>query len=239
MNKIVNINLGGFPFTIDEDAYSSLRTYLETLKSHFSMSPGYEEIMYDIEARMAELFMENNSGTKIISNKDLGDTMKIMGTPEDFGAIAEEYAEPKQNANSNTSSHSSAYTGKRINKRLFRDGDDKVISGVCSGIAAYFGWSDPLWVRILALVLLFTGGLSIIPYIILILIVPEAKTSADKLAMKGEPINIDTIAKTVKDEVDGIVERGTGTWSDLGSKKKAVKQPLFRSDQPFPRGFLF
>lgn len=235
MNKIVNINLGGFPFTIDEDAYSSLSQYLQTLKSHFAKSQGYEEIMYDIEARMAELFQETSNGQSIISNKDLNEAIQIMGTPEDFGAIAADYREEPMHASSG--SHSENV--KRVNKRLFRDSDDKVISGVCSGLAAYFGWNDPLWVRLIALLLIFTGGVSIIIYLILILIVPEAKTSADKLAMKGEPINIDTIAKTVKDEFEGIVERGTDTITDLGSKKKVVAKPLFRFDQPYPRGFLF
>lgn len=235
MNKIVNINLGGFPFTIDEDAYSSLSRYLDTLKSHFSQSPGYEEIIYDIEARMAELLQENTPGQGIISSKNLNDAIAIMGTPEDFGAIAQDY---KEEPSSNTQ-YTSNDGGKRINKRLFRDPDDKVISGVCSGLAAYFGWKDPLWVRLIALLLIFTGGVSVIVYLILVLIVPQAKNSADKLSMKGEPINIDTIAKTVKDEFDGIVERGTETLSDIGSKKKSIKNPLFRFDQPYPRGFLF
>lgn len=235
MNKIVNINLGGFPFTVDEDAYSSLSRYLDTLKSHFSQSPGYEEIMYDIEARMAELLQEGAPGQGIISSKNLSDAIKIMGTPEDFGAIAQDYQEETfSNTQRNTSDD-----GKRINKRLFRDPDDKVISGVCSGLAAYFGWKDPLWVRLIALLLIFTGGVSIIVYLILVLIVPQAKNSADKLSMKGEPINIDTIAKTVKDEFNGIVERGTETISDLGSKKKKITKGLFRYDQPYPRGFLF
>jgi len=236
MNKIVNINLGGFPFTVDEDAYSSLSIYLDTLKSHFSQSPGYEEIMYDIEARMAELLQEGAPGQGIISSKNLDDAIKIMGTPEDFGAIAQDY---KEETFSSSSQSSSTDGGKRINKRLFRDPDDKVISGVCSGLAAYFGWKDPLWVRLIALLLIFTGGVSVIVYLILVLIVPQAKNSADKLAMKGEPINIDTIAKTVKDEFNGIVERGTETISDIGSKKKKIAQGLFRYDQPYPRGFLF
>ena len=236
MNKIVNINLGGFPFTVDEDAYASLKSYLSTLESHFGKSQGYEEIMFDIEARLAELLQDNAQPSSIVSKKNLEDSIKIMGTPEDFGAIMDDFDETP--AASYIDSESKT---KKIKKgrRLFRDPDDKVISGVCSGVTNYLGFSDPLWVRLIALLLIFGGGISILVYIVLMIIVPEATSSADKLAMKGEPINVDTIAKTVKDEFEEIVERGTDSISNLGSKKKAVKKPLFRFDQPYPRGFMF
>ncbi len=232
MNKIVNINLGGFPFTVDEEAYSLLQSYLETLEAHFSHSQGHEEILFDIEARMAELLQENNTPNTIVSKKNLNDAIAIMGTPQDFGAVTSDEDHIDQTSTEKRSSKNRA-------KRLFRDPDDKVISGVCAGLASYFGWNDPLWVRIFALLLIFTGGISIIVYIVLMVIVPEANSSADKLAMKGEPINVKTIAKTVKDEFDGIVERGSENISSLGSKKKSIKNPLFRFDQPYPKGFLF
>ncbi len=235
MNKIVNINLGGFPFTVDEDAYASLKSYLSTLESHFEKSQGYEEIMFDIEARLAELLQDNAQPSSIISRKNLEDSIKIMGTPEDFGAIMDDLDDAPQSSSSQFTSKGK----KKRGRRLFRDPDDKVISGVCSGITNYLGFSDPLWVRLVALLLVFGGGISILVYIVLMIIVPEATSSADKLAMKGEPINVDTIAKTVKDEFDEIVERGSDSLSNLGSKKKAVKKPLFRFDQPYPRGFMF
>jgi len=234
MNKIVNINLGGFPFTVDDSAYAMLSNYLDTLKGHFSSSQGYEEIMFDIEARMAELLQENSPSNSIVSEKNLKDAISIMGTPEDFGAIASDYSDQPMDRSANKQNE-----GKRVGRRLFRDPDDKVVGGVCSGLATYFGWSDPLWIRIAAILLIFTAGFSIIAYLVLMVIVPQASTSADKLAMKGEPINVDTIAKTVKDEFEGIVERGTETLGSIGSKKKSIKNPLFRFDQPYPKGFLF
>jgi len=234
MNKIVNINLGGYPFTIDEDAYADLRNYLNTLHAHFQTSDGADEIMYDIEVRLAELFTENKGGQDIINIKNLNDAISIMGTPADFGAALDEEV-PVNRATSKSKKSRKTKSGRR----LFRDPDDKVIGGVCSGLSAYFGIADPLWLRIFALILIFTGGIAVIPYIILMIIVPEATSSADKLAMKGEPINIDTIAKTVKHEVEDLVDRGSETInSTFGSKKKPMKDHLGFA-QVYPKGFLF
>lgn len=219
MNKILNINLGGIPFTIDFDAYDHLDNYLNTIRRHFSESESCEEIMHDIEVRMGELFQESLKGTPIISTKELDEVIRIMGTPEDFGAesMDDDYDyEPKESRESYSERSHKAKTGKR----LFRDEDDKVIAGVCSGLAAYFGIEDPLWVRI-GFVLLFFAGVSPILYPLLWAIVPKAKTASDRLAMKGETINISNIAKTVEDEISELSKRITEIGKDLKSKKKS------------------
>ena len=79
MNKISNINLGGFPFTIDEDAYQALDKYLKTIHKHFRKSEGYEEITTDIETRMAELFQEKLEGRPIVTSPDVKNVIAIMG----------------------------------------------------------------------------------------------------------------------------------------------------------------
>jgi hypothetical protein len=86
MNKVQQINLGGLPFTIDEDAYEHLKRYLNAIHRHFEASEGYEEITNDIEARMAELFQEHLGERSIVTLKEVNDAIVIMGTPEDFGA---------------------------------------------------------------------------------------------------------------------------------------------------------
>jgi len=86
MNKTFNINLGGYPFAIDEDAYEYIQNYLNTIRRHFSASDGCDEIIYDIEVRMAELFQEHLNGRSIISMKEIDEVIMIMGKPEDFGA---------------------------------------------------------------------------------------------------------------------------------------------------------
>ena len=190
MNKVQHINLGGFPFTIDEHAYEHLSRYLETIHRHFRGSEGYEEITNDIEARMAELFQESlgERGT-IITMKEVNDAIVIMGTPEDFGAEPlEEEPQPRTGS-----------SGYRPGKRLFRNPEDEVLGGVCSGIAAYFGIADPLWIRLLFIVITISGGFGIPAYLILWAILPKAETASDRLAMRGEPINASNIGRIIEE----------------------------------------
>jgi len=179
MNKVVNINLGGIPFTLDEDAYVHLQKYLDTIHRHFAQNEGYREITRDIEARLAELFQERLDRRSIVNLNDVEEAIAIMGKPEDFGAAPmEEGRADKQQ------SFSGSY---KTGKRLFRNTDDEVVGGVCSGISAYFGIQDPIWIRLLFVVLTLSGAFGIPIYIILWILMPQAKTAGDKLAMRGNP----------------------------------------------------
>jgi phage shock protein PspC (stress-responsive transcriptional regulator) len=212
MNKTFNINLGGYPFSIDEDAYDYVRRYLASIRQHFSASEGCEEILYDIEVRMAELFQEHLGTRQIIGMKEVDEVIAIMGKPEDFGA------EPIVD-NASAFARQRGGSGRiQTGKRLFRNPDDKKLAGVCSGIAAYFGVEDPLWIRLLFIALLFTG-FGVISYLILWILVPEASTTADKLAMRGEPATIENIAKAVEEEFNELGERINEWGSDSGKKK--------------------
>ncbi len=232
MTKVFNINLGGMPFTIDEDAYEVLSSYLKTIHNHFRSSEGYEEITNDIESRMGELFQEKLGSRPIVSLKDVQAVISIMGTPEDFGA--EPMEEPRF---SSTGSKSSEQKFRlKTGKRLFRNPDDKVVEGVCSGIAAYFGIQDPLWVRLVFVVFAFTGGFAIPLYFILWAIVPKAETASDKLAMRGEPINASNIGKIIEEEMDHVskkvAELGDELKMEFGSKKKSKRsQPKDGSEE--------
>lgn len=208
MNKVQQINLGGVPFTIDEDAFEHLRRYLDTIHRHFRESQGYEEITQDIEARLAELFQESLGRRTIVSLSDVKDAIVIMGTPEDFGAEPIE----EETAGASTAGERQYKTGRR----LFRDPEEEVLGGVCSGIAAYVGISDPLWIRLLFIVLTITSGFGIPAYLILWAIVPQAKTASDRLAMRGEPINASNIGRIIEEEVEHISQK----VSELGGKKK-------------------
>lgn len=213
MKKVININLGGLPYIIDEDAYIYLNNYLESIRTHFSYSEGCDEIMYDIELRLSELFQEQMKAKQIITMTELESAIEVMGTPEEFGAESNSIFDETSHQNHNH--HKTDYKYIKTGKRFFRNPDEKVVGGVCSGLAAYLGISDPLWIRILFVMFMFTG-FGVFGYFLLMFIVPEAKTSADKLAMKGEPINIENIAKTVENEINEISQ----TISNLGSKKK-------------------
>ncbi len=232
MNKVFNINLGGYPFTIDEDAFEHLSAYLKTIHHHFRDFEGYEEITSDIEARMAELFQEGLEGRPIVTLKDVDAAIGIMGTPEDFGADpVEDYGEEATATARGTRQQRQQRqrsTGYKTGRRLFRNGEDEVVGGVCSGVAAYFGIEDPLWVRLACVLLVISGGFGIPAYLILWAIVPKAETASDRLAMRGEPINVSNIGKVVEEELEYFSERVSEWGEELGSKKKVRPERRMR-----------
>ena len=152
MNKTISINLGGFLFHIDEDAFQQLSNYINTIKN--SVDPeGKDEIIADIESRIAELFLEKIKDNKqVINTYDVDAVIKIMGQPEDY--ILDDVTE---NESSNSKNHTS--------KKLFRDKKSGNLGGVCAGLAHYFG-IDPVWLKIIFLFLIpVTGGTFIPIYI--------------------------------------------------------------------------
>lgn len=195
MKKTLTVNLGGTVFHIDEDAYRLLDNYLCNLKLHFRKQEGAEEIVNDIENRISELFLEKlNTGSQVITLTDVEEVIARVGKPEDFGTVDEE---EKKTSTGNTAS----YTTRR---RMFRNPDDKLLGGVLSGLAAYLGW-DPTLLRLLALVILICGYGTLIPvYIICWMVIPEARTAAEKLSMRGEAVTIENIGKTVTDGFDRV-----------------------------------
>lgn len=221
MNKITTVNLGGYPFTIDEDAYNAINKYLGAIAAHFADSEGCDEILDDIEVRISELLNDYLSGKSIVTMKEYHAVVKVMGRPEDFGAEPIDDAQQETPSASQSKSKSkNRYSHIKTGKRLFRDPDEKVIGGVCSGVAAYFGIADPLWVRLGFIGLVFIGGISVLLYPILWAIVPTAETAGDKLQMRGEPATVSNIAKTVEEELTELSNKITEMSKDLGSKKK-------------------
>ncbi len=211
MNKVLNINLGGLPFTIDDEAYRMLENYLQSLHNHFRASEGYDEIMNDIEARLAELIKEGMGKRGIVTQQDVKNAVSVMGKPEDFGAesLDETASQASDSGNTEGSKKSSSSTGGtpfQTGKRLFRDDAHKMIGGVCSGLAAYFG-IEVVWLRIAWAVLFFFGGSGFILYVILWAVLPSAKTTADRLAMQGQPIDVNNIAKTVETSFEKFSEK--------------------------------
>lgn len=196
MNKTTSINLGGYFFHIDEDAFRKLSNYFDAVRS--SLSPdGREEIINDIESRISELFTEKLGTTKqVIGLKEVDDIITIMGQPEDY-KIEEET--PKNDFQSN-------YTSTSSSKKLYRDKENSFLGGVLSGLGHYFG-VDPLWLRIIMVILFFGFGTGLVLYIILWILIPEAVTTSQKLEMKGEPINISNIEKKVKEGFNEISDK--------------------------------
>ncbi|QMU63923.1 MAG: PspC domain-containing protein [Flavobacteriaceae bacterium] len=197
MNKTININLGGYFFHIDELAYQKLRRYLDAIaKSLSNDDQGKNEIISDIEMRISELLSEKITDVRqVVNEQDINDIIKIMGAPEDYAETEETYTES-----------GSAYRRKQSGyKKLYRDGEDRLIGGVASGIAHYFD-VDVIWIRLAFILFFIGGGFSLLLYIILWILLPEARTTAEKLQMEGTPVNIDNIEKKIRKEFQSMTE---------------------------------
>jgi phage shock protein PspC (stress-responsive transcriptional regulator) len=198
MKKTIKINLTGVVFDIDEDAYMKLKQYLDSIRQYFSDKEESKEIMNDIEARIAELFQEKQSdASSVITIEMVNDVITIMGNPEDYVAATD-------GTESGAGQQKTRSSGRT--RRLYRDPESSVISGVCGGLGAYFN-TDPILFRILFIIMLFFGGASVLVYAILWIVIPRAETAAQKLEMRGEPVNVSNIEKKVREEYESAKEK--------------------------------
>lgn len=211
MKKTIQINIGGSVFFIDEDAFQTLANYLEAIKQYLAKNEDRDEIIKDIELRIAELLIEKRiSETHAISMHHIEEIIEVMGQPEDYRMDDDE--EP-------------VYT-KKSSKKFFRDLDDRFIGGVSAGLAHYIGM-DPVWMRLIWVLLVLAGfGSPILVYIILWIIVPGARTTSEKLQMKGEPVNLSNIEKTLKKEYDNVAQKVKD--ADIKGKTQSLKKKSAR-----------
>jgi phage shock protein PspC (stress-responsive transcriptional regulator) len=198
MKKNFSVNIGSRIFHIDEDVYERLNNYLGRLRTFFASDEGCDEIITDIEMRIAELLEEKKtSGPAIITLQHIEDVIANMGEPDEMSGTKRETKTEKTSG------------------KLFRDPDNRQIGGVCAGIAAWLGVA-PLWVRIALIVFTVFYGFGIILYLILWLILPEAKTTSEKLEMKRQIINIDTLRDEVASAGTGLKNTGNSVMHGLG-----------------------
>ena len=213
MNKTVNINLAGIFYHIDEDAYLKLQRYLDAIKRSFTDSQGRTEIIADIEARIAELFSERvQHDRQVIGIKEVDEVISIMGQPEDYLVDDEIFEDDPQTAYQRKTS---------ATRKLFRDTDNSYIGGVASGLGHYFG-IDTIWIRLIWVILIFGMGTGILLYILLWILIPEAKTTAEKIMMTGEPVNISNIEKKIKDGFETVSETVSDVAKNVSDAAKKV-----------------
>lgn len=205
MKKTININLAGFVFYIDEDAYEALQKYLNNIRAYLGNTEGREEIIDDIESRIAELFSEKQK--QVITLIEVSEVIEVMGQPEDY--MSEEEPEEK-----------TAY--QQSSKRLYRDPDGTVLGGVCSGVGHYLN-IDAVWIRLIFLAMVWSG-VSILFYFILWAIIPKAETTAQKLEMKGKAATFSNIEdyvrkgyENVKDDFKNVDFKGAGEKAKQGA----------------------
>ena len=201
MDKTKNISLGGFSFLIEENAYTALSQYLAEVRQHLQHNSDRDEIIFDVEQRMAELLKDRTANREVIIHQDVLYLIEVLGKPEQY--VEDEEADKATNAAPEASAQAFS-----ANKPLYRDIDDCKIGGVLSGMAHYFNIS-PTMLRIafavcliLSFVVSYRGiflfnGVSwaiIILYILLWMIVPAAVTTAQKLEMQGAAVTLDSLA---------------------------------------------
>ncbi|MCO5936685.1 PspC domain-containing protein [Mucilaginibacter sp. RB4R14] len=195
MNKTIIININGIVFHIEEDAYEILKSYMTDVQRHFLNSADSLEITTDIENRIAEMFNEIllREGKQVVVEQDVKTVVEQMGSVEDF-EIEEDGAKPHaQQAFNYGSEH----------RRLFRDPDDHLVAGVCSGIANYFDF-NPVWVRLLFAITVAFAGTGAILYAILWIVVPKAVTRADRMAMKGQKLDLQGFKTNFEEELNTV-----------------------------------
>jgi len=192
MNKTIIININGIVFHIEEEAYEVLRKYMTDIKAHFSYSKDSDEIVTDIENRLAEMFNERlaSQNKQVVEVQDVVEVTAQMGTVNDFAREDEE-------------DNFTQSDNLKIGKKLHRDIDDKIIAGVCSGLGHYFE-IEIKWVRVLFVLSVLLSGTGLVAYAILWLVMPEARTRQEKMAMKGEAINLQNFKRSFDEEVNTI-----------------------------------
>ena len=206
MNKTISISLAGFSFIIEEQAYEKLNAYLQALRNSLEKDEA-DEVMYDIEIRIAEIFRENLDKREVVNSDDVEKVIAQIGTPEAIEGQSEENAEQE-------------IPQEKTKKELFRDMKRGKIAGVCAGLAQYFGMDISLMRIIWILVFIFSVGfVSVVAYVILWVVVPEAETASDFLKMQGRPINFDSLKEAgqrvssfYNENKSEIVKTGAGIW---------------------------
>ena len=185
MNEVKHVHIGRQQFTVAVDAYGELKDYLSAITAQAGQNG--DEVVQEVELRMAELLHERGiDDQKVVVQQDVQFLKEQLGEPQDFKDESDDTnAEPTKDVEGHP-------------RRLYRDTEHGMIAGVASGLANYFG-IDPVIVRIIFIGLLFAGGSSILIYLLLWLLVPEAKTTADKLSMQGKAVTVDNLKQAVKD----------------------------------------
>lgn len=221
MNEVIKVSIAGIAFTFDREAYMIVKEYLDKLEAGYARKPDGREIVADIEARMAELILNEQESERIVGVGLARSVVEQLGFPDDM----DEEGEPPL---------------EKIPKRLHRNPEGAILGGVCSGLGAYFR-VDPVWIRLaffLPLLLLIAGGIFfphdryasnffgslfgtfIILYIILWIAVPLARTPRQKLEMRGERVTASSIHQTFSDDASAMSaspkrQRSASVWADI------------------------
>ena len=186
MKKVVTVGIGGRSFVIDEDAYQKLERYLDKFRQKTGNGNEAADIMEDLEQRIAELFYEELSGKgEVVNISSVNKVISQLGMPD---------GSPVDESSDYSSEPSATAANQTVVKRLYRDPDNRVIGGVCSGLGHYLN-IDMIIIRVIFGISLFMGGLGFCAYIIFWIIAPQAMTAAQKCEMRGIPVTAENLRK--------------------------------------------
>ena len=194
MKKTCTANIGGLVFHIDEDAYEKLNTYLSSIRRRFEGDEAGDEILADIESRIAEMFKAASTDNKqVITIADVSEVISQLGDPDQIG---------EADSDGGQTDRRPEMGDNKADRRLYRDPDDKFIAGICGGLGAYFD-VDPTWFR-LAFVLLAFVTFSIPVYLVLWIVIPKASTTAKRLEMRGAKVDLSNIEKSIREDLNQL-----------------------------------
>jgi phage shock protein PspC (stress-responsive transcriptional regulator) len=222
MDKTININLGGTLFQIDEEAFRILRDYLQAISNRFANVQGGNETIEDIELRIAEIFQSQKGLAGVITKENVDAMISIIGKPEDF-----DHGEPEAGA--------PAFTSQQ--KKMYRNTEDTIIGGVCSGIAAYLD-ADPVLFRILFVIFAVFFGAGFLVYVALWIALPAARTDSQKRAMHGNSHHRYGPQSGINDNGTQHYIAGYNSSSKLGSAINEVFRAIGRVCYIIVRIFL-
>jgi phage shock protein PspC (stress-responsive transcriptional regulator) len=195
MKKTLNINIGNSIIHIEENAFELLTNYLIEVKQHFGKSADDFEIVSDIENRIAEMFTEmlQTQQKQVVELADVEVVIAMMGSVKDFEHADDEPA----------SAYNETYTASGNERKIYRDTDEAMVAGVCAGLSHYLRM-DVSILRLIAVMTVFLGGSGIIAYLILWVAIPKAYSRAEKMAMKGEAVNLQGFKRNFEEELSNL-----------------------------------
>ncbi|NBC82536.1 MAG: PspC domain-containing protein [Bacteroidetes bacterium] len=201
MKEVIQINIKGIVFHLDDDAHILLRTYLQEVQQHFRNVEYGQEIIDDFEMRVVELLKAKLTKNKEVIN--IQDVEEILNTLGKISDIEDQHSEN---------------TRERVKRKLYRDPENSTLGGVASGVAAYLG-VDVVWIRLAFILAIFLNGLGIIAYLIMWIIVPNARTVTQRMEMRGEPVRFETIEENIRNEYENVKNNfshisGSKTYQD-------------------------
>lgn len=227
MKETININISGFNYSIDRDAYKILSTYLDKLEAYYGDNEETQDIINDIEQRISELFNDRlQGGNSVITEQLVNEVIEIIGKPEEIFEETEE----DESINKKT---------RKKYRKLYRDSDNAIIAGVISGMAAYFNL-PVLPIRLLIVLLTIFGvGSPILIYIVCAIIIPKAVTTAEKLEQRGENVTARNIEKKVKEEYKNIKENFKNHSPGMSTNYNHIWERLHRILLKFLKVFQY